>query len=82
MVDEAIEAGATVLAGGRPRPDLGPLFYEPTVLTDVPEGVALLTEEVFGPVVVLQRVSDVHEAIAKSNAVDLPASRKGAGSTA
>lgn len=67
MVDEAIEAGATVLAGGRPRPDLGPLFYEPTVLTDVPEGVALLTEEVFGPVVVLQRVSDVHEAIAKSN---------------
>ena len=67
MVDEAIESGATVLTGGRPRPDLGPLFYEPTVLTDVPEGVALLTKEVFGPVVVLQRVSDVHEAIAKSN---------------
>ncbi|MDO5030413.1 MAG: succinic semialdehyde dehydrogenase [Corynebacterium sp.] len=67
MVDEAIEAGATVLAGGRPRPDLGPLFYEPTVLTDVPEDVALLTEEVFGPVVVLHRVADVHEGIAKAN---------------
>lgn len=67
MVDEAIEAGATVLAGGRARPDLGPLFYEPTVLTDVPEGVALVKEEVFGPVVVLHRVADVNEGIAKAN---------------
>lgn len=67
MVDEAIEAGATVLAGGRARPDLGPLFYEPTILTDVPEGVSLLTEEVFGPVVVVHRVASVDEAIAKAN---------------
>ena len=67
MVHDAVEAGATVLAGGRARPDLGPLFYEPTVLADVPEGVELLTEEVFGPVVVVHRVSDAEEGIRRAN---------------
>lgn len=67
MVHDAVEAGATVLAGGRARPDLGPLFYEPTILTDVPEGVELLTEEVFGPVVVVHRVADAEEGIRRAN---------------
>lgn len=67
MVNEAVEAGATVLTGGRARPDLGPLFYEPTLLTDVPEGVSLLTEEVFGPVVVLHKVKNAEEGIVKAN---------------
>ena len=31
-VDDAVAKGATVLAGGRARPDLGPYFYEPTLL--------------------------------------------------
>src|SRR5690606_31524686 len=35
-VEEARAAGATVHTGGRARPDIGPAFYEPTVLTDVP----------------------------------------------
>ena len=34
-VRDAVEKGAQVLAGGRRRPDLGPLFYEPTILTGV-----------------------------------------------
>ncbi len=67
MVQEAVDAGATVLAGGRARPDLGPLFYEPTILADVPAGVRLLTEEVFGPVVVIHKVSSVYEGIAEAN---------------
>ena len=37
-VDDAVAKGATVLAGGRARPDLGPYFYEPTVLTGVTRG--------------------------------------------
>ena len=39
-VDEAREKGATVLAGGRPRPDIGPYVYEPTILDGVraPDG--------------------------------------------
>ncbi len=36
-VDDAVAKGATVLAGGRARPDIGPLFYEPTVLSGVTE---------------------------------------------
>jgi hypothetical protein len=34
-VDDATAKGAKVIAGGKARPDIGPLFYEPTVLTDV-----------------------------------------------
>ena len=50
-VDDAVAKGATVLAGGRARPDIGPLFYEPTVLTGVTEEMALCRDETFGPVV-------------------------------
>ena len=42
--------------GGRPRPDLGPLFYEPTVLADVTAEMNCFAEETFGPVVSIYRV--------------------------
>ncbi len=66
-VDGAVAAGATVLAGGRARPDLGPLFYEPTVLTDVTEAMTVCRTETFGPVVAVRRFTDVEEAIAAAN---------------
>ena len=47
-VEDARAKGANIVCGGRKRPDLGPYFYEPTVLTDVPEDALLRTEEVFG----------------------------------
>ena len=31
-VEDAVAKGATVLTGGRARPDLGPAFFEPTIL--------------------------------------------------
>ena len=40
-VDDAVGKGATVLAGGRARPDIGPYFYEPTILTGVAPGICL-----------------------------------------
>ncbi|MDO5731520.1 succinic semialdehyde dehydrogenase [Corynebacterium sphenisci] len=67
FVEGARAAGATVLAGGRSRPDLGPTFYEPTILVDVPEGTEVCTEEVFGPVVVVERVADAREGIRRAN---------------
>ena len=67
LVGDATAKGATVLAGGKARPDLGPLFYEPTLLTDIPEDARLAREEVFGPVVAVWRVADEAEAIAKAN---------------
>lgn len=66
-VDDARTKGATVLAGGRPRPDIGPLFYEPTVLTGVRPGMACFAEETFGPVVSVYRFTDEGEAVARAN---------------
>ncbi len=67
-VDDAVEKGARVLAGGRPRPDLGPHFYEPTILENVDERMVVFADETFGPVVSLYRVDTVEEAIEKANA--------------
>jgi succinate-semialdehyde dehydrogenase/glutarate-semialdehyde dehydrogenase len=66
-VDDAVAKGASVLAGGRGRPDLGPYFYEPTILSGVREGMAAYADETFGPVVSLYRVDSEDEAIAKAN---------------
>ncbi|MGX8907803.1 succinic semialdehyde dehydrogenase [Streptomyces netropsis] len=66
-VDEAVAKGATVLAGGRPRPDIGPLFYEPTVLEGVEAPMAVCAEETFGPVVSVYRFRDEDEAVAQAN---------------
>jgi succinate-semialdehyde dehydrogenase/glutarate-semialdehyde dehydrogenase len=66
-VEDAVATGATVLAGGRPRPDLGPYFYEPTVLTDVPGIAKCFGDETFGPVVSIYRFADVEDAISRAN---------------
>jgi succinate-semialdehyde dehydrogenase/glutarate-semialdehyde dehydrogenase len=67
-VDDAVSKGATVLAGGRARPDIGPYFYEPTILDDVQPGMTLCAEETFGPVVAVYSFRDEDDAIARANA--------------
>jgi len=67
-VRDAVEKGATVLAGGRARPDLGPYFYEPTILTGVTEAMRVHSEETFGPVVSVYRVESAEEAVERANA--------------
>jgi succinate-semialdehyde dehydrogenase/glutarate-semialdehyde dehydrogenase len=66
-VDDAVQKGATVLAGGRARPDIGPHFYEPTILSGVREGMIAFADETFGPVVSLYPVDSEEEAIEKAN---------------
>jgi succinate-semialdehyde dehydrogenase / glutarate-semialdehyde dehydrogenase len=66
-VENARTAGAEVLAGGRARPDVGPLFYEPTVLSGVQPGMTCFADETFGPVVSLYRFTDEHDAVARAN---------------
>ncbi|HYI33689.1 MAG TPA: succinic semialdehyde dehydrogenase [Glaciibacter sp.] len=66
-VDDAIAKGATVLAGGRARPDLGPLFFEPTVLGDVSPDMVCFADETFGPVVSVTVVDSEQEAILAAN---------------
>ncbi|MCP2293960.1 succinate-semialdehyde dehydrogenase / glutarate-semialdehyde dehydrogenase [Nocardia amikacinitolerans] len=67
-VEDAVAKGATVLAGGKARPDLGPLFYEPTILTDVTPDMTLYDHETFGPVVSIYPYRDLDDAIARANA--------------
>jgi glyceraldehyde-3-phosphate dehydrogenase (NADP+) len=63
-VAEAVAAGGRVLTGGR---RLGGALYAPTVLADVPESARVCADEVFAPVVVLSRFTDVAAAIASVN---------------
>jgi acyl-CoA reductase-like NAD-dependent aldehyde dehydrogenase len=67
-VEDALSKGARVLAGGRPRPDIGPYFFEPTILTDVAPGMLLFDEETFGPVVSIYGFEDVEKAVTTANA--------------
>ena len=69
-VEDAREKGAEVLTGGRHRPDIGPWFYEPTVLAGVTSAMACRAEETFGPVVSVYRVGSDEEAVALANDSD------------
>ena len=66
-VDDAVAKGAKVLAGGKARADLGPFFYEPTVLADVDDTMTCCRNETFGPVVSIYPVASIDEAIEKAN---------------
>ncbi|MCH0542234.1 succinate-semialdehyde dehydrogenase (NADP(+)) [Streptomyces sp. MUM 203J] len=67
-VEDAVAKGAKVLAGGVARPDVGPLFYEPTILEGVEEPMAVCAEETFGPVVSVYRFTDEDEVVERANA--------------
>ncbi len=62
-VDEAVKAGAQLLAGGK----RDGATYAPTVLAELPDGVTLSHEEVFGPVLSVQKVDGEAEAFASVN---------------
>ncbi len=66
-VEDAVAHGATALAGGRARPDLGPLFFEPTVLTGVTPASTCFGAETFGPLVSIYRFASLDDAIAQAN---------------
>ena len=66
-VDDARAKGARVLAGGRPRPDLGPFFYEPTILAEVTPEMTCYANETFGPVVSLYPFRTDDEAVELAN---------------
>jgi succinate-semialdehyde dehydrogenase / glutarate-semialdehyde dehydrogenase len=67
-VEDAVAKGATVLVGGGPRPDLGPWFFEPTLLSGVRPGMLAADDETFGPVVAVYRFTGEDEAVAAANA--------------
>lgn len=66
VVNEALDNGAVLLAGGKREGS----YYLPTVLTNVSSDSSLYKEEIFGPVVFLEAVKDLEEAIDKANGVN------------
>ncbi len=66
-VDDAVEKGARLLAGGRRNPAYEGLFYEPTVLTEVSHEMKVMREETFGPVLPILRVRDEDTAVRLAN---------------
>lgn len=69
-VADAVGKGATLLAGGKARPELGPWFHEPTIFTDVTPEMTIYADETFGPVVSLYKVASIDEAVARANDTD------------
>ena len=69
QVQDAIDKGATVLAGGKQVEGPG-AFYEPTILAGVTEQMRAFSEELFGPVAVLYKVHGENEAVELANNTD------------
>ena len=68
-VEDAKARGARVLCGGGRHP-AGELFFQPTVLADVPPDAKIFQEETFGPVAALAPFDDEQEAIQRANATE------------
>ncbi|MGR0279113.1 NAD-dependent succinate-semialdehyde dehydrogenase [Marinomonas dokdonensis] len=67
LVTDAIDQGAHALVGGKVMDELGKQFFEPTILTNVTDDMAIFSNEIFGPVAPLFRFSTEEEAIAMAN---------------
>jgi succinate-semialdehyde dehydrogenase/glutarate-semialdehyde dehydrogenase len=67
QLKDAVARGASILIGGRRRPDLGPSFLEPAVVASVDSSMLLMQEETFGPVLAIAAVSDAEEALGLAN---------------
>ena len=66
LVGDAVKKGAKVLTGGN-TPEGKGFFYPATVLDNVPDGAALLKEEIFGPVAPIQTFRSEDEVVRRAN---------------
>jgi succinate-semialdehyde dehydrogenase/glutarate-semialdehyde dehydrogenase len=72
IVQDALRAGATLAHGGkRPAHLNGGYFFEPTVLTDITDGMKVFAEENFGPIAAITRFSTEEEVLRRANASDM-----------
>lgn len=70
-VKDAVSKGARVLLGGKPLTELGPNFFDITVLADMKPGMKVCSEETFGPVAAFFAFDTEKEAIALANNADV-----------
>ncbi len=66
QVADAVKLGARLAAGGR-RHAAGPLFFQPTLLADVPDDALIMREETFGPVAAVTAFDSEDEVVARAN---------------
>jgi aldehyde dehydrogenase (NAD+) len=66
-VSRAVSEGATLVTGGE-RPDFDGFFVAPTIFSDVTPEMDIAVEEVFGPVLAVQRFTDEDDVVARANA--------------
>lgn len=71
LVSDAVSKGASILCGGKSRPELGGFHFEPTVLTNLTDDMRILQEEIFGPLLPIVQVDSEAEALAKANSCEL-----------
>jgi aldehyde dehydrogenase (NAD+) len=70
-IDRGVREGATLLAGGKLRPDKGPgWFIEPTCFVDVTNDMRIAQEEIFGPVLAVIAFEDEEDAVRIANDSD------------
>ncbi|GGB46332.1 NAD-dependent succinate-semialdehyde dehydrogenase [Roseibium aquae] len=65
-VKDALDKGAVLLTGGA-RHEAGPLFFQPTVLSNVPDDALIFSEETFGPVAAIAAFDTEEEVLARAN---------------
>lgn len=70
-VKDAVAKGAKVLVAGGRRPDLGPNFYFPTVLTNVPQSAKVASEETFGPLCAIIPFDTLEQVVSYANDTSL-----------
>jgi succinate-semialdehyde dehydrogenase/glutarate-semialdehyde dehydrogenase len=66
-VEDALAKGGRLLAGGKARPDIGPLFFEPTIIADATSEMLAMQDETFGPLIMVAKAKDVNEALSVAN---------------
>jgi acyl-CoA reductase-like NAD-dependent aldehyde dehydrogenase len=66
QIDDALSRGGRAVVGG--RDSVHAPYVDPVVLADVPEDSIAVTDETFGPTVVVNRVRDIDEAVERANA--------------
>ncbi|WP_417564238.1 aldehyde dehydrogenase family protein [Microbacterium sp.] len=71
LVEDAKAHGGRIVTGGAPAPELGELFYPITLVADVADGTAIVDEEQFGPILPIIKYSDVEDAVASANRLNV-----------
>lgn len=69
LMEDAKQKGATILLGGE-RHQLGGNFFQPTLLSNIDNGMRVANEEIFGPIATIQTFETEDEVIAKANDTD------------